>query len=401
MAGDLTSFDAEAYKANLSYATGVNASLIALEVTSASVKVDALIVTSSYSEAENVSSVLAPLEAEPQKGLALLGVPIEVASAVPILPGCLLCIPPSPSAPPPEAPPPPPDWPLISLALFLGIVGLIIVGCVCWCYAIPKIVKPKLRKKKQEDITADTVTAIIEGGTAQPAEDLDPDIEMNPVAVENLKRRQEKEKERKRKAAKKAKEARKEEARRRSMADKGGNKRTSQRPGLMGMASSSGFLVVGAFAKLGIVINGKGGRPPPPKEDAKKVDLKTIDLEIEKEAKKAKEREEQELAEALRLRDPQFPATQPAAPSSSGSKGKNKAGAMGKLGLGGGAAAPPPAARAVLKSSDKSTNAQGKIKAAVVEIEMPDVGQTSSSGAAAGSPHGLPNEFELSDEERT
>ena len=78
---------------------------------------------------------------------------------------------------------------------------------MCWYYAIPKIIQPRLRKKKQKSITADTVDAFIEGGQAAPAEDLDPEIEMNPVAVENLKRQKQKEMERKRKAAKAKKES--------------------------------------------------------------------------------------------------------------------------------------------------------------------------------------------------
>ena len=315
MAGDLTSFDAGEFREQLAKTLEVkNVSDIVIEVQSASVNVDALVVVPTYSEAQTATSILNEFVDDPEKGTGLLGFPLESVKPVQVETGCLICIPPSPSAPPPLAPPPPPDWPLISLALGLGIIGLCIIACVCWYYAIPKIISPKLRKKKEVEINADLVNAFIEGGQAQPAEDLDPELEMNPVAVENLKRAKQKEMEKKRRAAKAKKEA----------AKKG------VVPKLRRSVQSSGFIVAGAFAKLGITITGKPGeeqRRAEASRDPKKIDLRAIDLEIEKATEKLKKQEAEELAAAEKAREAEAEKQAREAPSGGAQlPGKKKAG---------------------------------------------------------------------------
>ena len=331
----MTSFDAGEFREQLAKTLEVkNVSDIVIEVQSASVNVDALVVVPTYSEAQTATSILNEFVDDPDKGTGVLGFPLESVKPVQVETGCLICIPPSPSAPPPLAPPPPPDWPLISLALGLGIIGLCIIACVCWYYAIPKIIAPKLRKKKTVEVTADAVNSMIEMGTgsAGHAEDLDPELEMNPVAVENLKRAKQKEMEKKRRAAKAKKEA----------AKKG------VVPKLRRSVQSSGFIVAGAFAKLGITIAAKPGGEAndsgaEASRDPKKIDLKSIDIEMAKRTEKLKKQEADELAAAEKAREAEAEKQAREAPSGGaqppGKKkaGKKKAGgALGKLGLGGG-----------------------------------------------------------------
>jgi len=358
VAGDLASFDAEEFREQLAKTLEVkNVSDIVLEVQSASVNIDALVVVPTYSEAQTATSILNEFVDDPDKGTGVLGFPLESVKPVQVETGCLICIPPSPSAPPPLAPPPPPDWPLISLALGLGIIGLCIIACVCWYYAIPKIISPKLRKKKEVEINADLVNAFIEGGQAQPAEDLDPELEMNPVAVENLKRAKQKEMEKKRRAAKAKKEAAK--------------KGKGVAPALRRFSQSSGFIVAGAFAKLGITITGKPGeeqRRAEASRDPKKVDLRAIDLEIEKATEKLNKQEAEELAAANAARA----AEQAGQPSTRPPPGKKKAGgALGKLGLSRNAGDEPSVGRIGIRRPRP-----GKEKAT-----PRDLGSTSSSGA--------------------
>jgi len=103
--------------------------------------------------------------------------------------------PPAPPAPPPvlppSAPPPPPDYTLLFWILGGAIAGVIVL-VIFWMVTGPTTVKAlKLRKKEEIAITAETVDEFIAGSAvarkADQQEDQDPDLDVNPIALQKLK----------------------------------------------------------------------------------------------------------------------------------------------------------------------------------------------------------------------
>jgi len=75
--------------------------------------------------------------------------------------------------------------------------------------ALPKIIAPKLRKRREVEVNAAVIDRMIELGPVEMAEDVDPDLAINPVAVEmlrqeKLKAKRKEEKERLKRAEQKA-----------------------------------------------------------------------------------------------------------------------------------------------------------------------------------------------------
>ena len=102
----------------------------------------------------------------------------------------------------------PPDYLAITLGLSIT-AGLLVVLLLMWhCTALPSIVKPRLRRKKQpQDLDRIDINEMIEAGPVNPAEDLDPNLDLNPIQalrIEQKRKAEAKAKEVARKAAKEA-----------------------------------------------------------------------------------------------------------------------------------------------------------------------------------------------------
>ena len=174
----------------------------------------------------------------------------------------------------------------------MASLAVCILFAFCWWWAPKRLAQIRLKNANLYVVNdADVADMIHRGrglGGAARAEDLDPDLEINPIqahvmlaATERVKQKQAKAKAAAARAAKAAKLA--------------------KMPKMLGQGSSvhsSGFLEhheAGAFAKLGIHISfkkAKARKPDPhaapsgaPKKD--EVDLKAIDLRLEKQTRAA------------------------------------------------------------------------------------------------------------------
>ena len=175
------------------------------------------------------------------------------------------------------------------MALTISICVLCAMLAAYYFTALPRIMAPKLRKRQEQALDADDINAMIEMAPVQPAEDVDPDLTVNPVAVamvqrEKEKARQKEEQARKKRAEEKAKLAAK----------------TRGAEGAVPSGETPPRRMGGAMNKLGISV--APAVPGPSKEEGgKDVGLKAIDLHVAKKAETAKKKEEARLAE-------QFPA---------------------------------------------------------------------------------------------
>ena len=112
----------------------------------------------------------------------------------------------SPMIPPPAAPPPLPNYPAIVIPLILAVL-LLTVCLIIWRWYAPKTLAAlKLRKKEVQETTPEMVEGFIIGGSsgskkAEKAEDLDPELMLNPIAVAKIKEEKRKKKEAVRAAA--------------------------------------------------------------------------------------------------------------------------------------------------------------------------------------------------------
>ena len=102
--------------------------------------------------------------------------------------------------PPPAAPPPLPNYPAIVIPLILAVL-LLTVCLIIWRWYAPKTLAAlKLRKKEVQETTPEMVEGFIIGGSsgskkAEKAEDLDPELMLNPIAVAKIKEEKRKKKE--------------------------------------------------------------------------------------------------------------------------------------------------------------------------------------------------------------
>ena len=153
----------------------------------------------------------------------------------------------------------------------LGIAALAFccLFCACWYWAPATLAKIKMRKKPLYAATEAEIEKMIVGGKVAVAEDIDPDLILNPVQLHRFQA---------------------EEARARALKNKPKAKPALKR----NESGSSGFIVAGAFAKLGINISFKAAkhRPVTTTREVEVVDLKTIDAKLQQ------QRAELEQAEA-------------------------------------------------------------------------------------------------------
>lgn len=147
--------------------------------------------------------------------------------------------------PPPLAPPPDPDYAAISVGLSLAAVALLVLFCLCWCYAPARLAHLRVRKKALYAASEAEIEDMILRGQAAPAEDMDPELEVNPIQAFNL--------EQEAVAAKAAKVAKAKQAKKAEQLRK-------QTLFKRNPSTASGFIVAGAFAKLGINISFKASK---------------------------------------------------------------------------------------------------------------------------------------------
>ena len=155
----------------------------------------------------------------------------------------------------------------------------------------------KMRKKKKVEITVDTIMSFVESGSSKKAdmqEDLDPEMQINPIAVARIKAEKEKimkkkmkEKKAKQEAAKKKAAAKAAERAARAAAK---GVRSSQMKRAASKDEISYFTAstdrstgAGAFAKLGVSVEEKAesrNSSRAPSRDA--INVADIDMELEK-----------------------------------------------------------------------------------------------------------------------
>jgi len=89
---------------------------------------------------------------------------------------------------PPTSPEPVPyDW--LPIALGAGALSLLLGGCMlCWCFTdLPKVLAPSLRKKE----ATNEIDGFLGGGGSDAPEDFDPELTLNPVLIDKLKKEKE------------------------------------------------------------------------------------------------------------------------------------------------------------------------------------------------------------------
>lgn len=121
IAGSATDFDQNAFKATLSTTLGVQTSEITLNVTAASVRVEADIVATTTSHKDAIFALLVPLEANTSAASALLGVQVEAVETV-----TSSVVTTSPPPPPPPASPPPVDA-AVALTVIAAVASSVVV----------------------------------------------------------------------------------------------------------------------------------------------------------------------------------------------------------------------------------------------------------------------------------
>jgi hypothetical protein len=146
--------------------------------------------------------------------------------------------------------------------------GCCLLFCCCWCWALPRVVAPRLRRRKELVVTEGVINQFIEQGEARPAEDVDPEMAINPVAIANIEAKKKKALEDKRRKAKE-KRAREHGTLRR------GNE-----------SSGSGFIVAGAWSKLGVTVTRRKSAEKPKVPEVK--GLREIDIAIARDAEAAR-----------------------------------------------------------------------------------------------------------------
>jgi len=153
--------------------------------------------------------------------------------------------------------------------------GAILILIIAWrCTLLPSILKPKVRRKKKEDLRNTDIQDVIEQGPVNPAEDLDPSLEVNPIQKHMIEQAR-------KKAAKEKEDARKQKA-----AGGTGGGGTSPRKGRRGSA----------LTMLGIKISFRQDSKQDVTSTAANPGIAEVDVQIRKEADLARQKEAQRAA---------------------------------------------------------------------------------------------------------
>jgi hypothetical protein len=177
---------------------------------------------------------------------------------------------------------------MISLTLGGSSVGLAFLIIAWRCTALPKIIAPRVRRKRKTvEITESIIEQAIQMAPANPTEDLDPDMVINPIQLRLIEERKKAKAEAKRKA---------------HLAKLKAAKEAAGAGGVVPAAARGGGGGRGSLSKLGINI--VHAPPPPPgggSHPEKHIGIDQIDVHLRVEAaEQAKEREKAEAEEAAR-----------------------------------------------------------------------------------------------------
>jgi len=206
--GDVGSFNQNTFQTNLAQLVQVTTQDVEMtNVAAASVIANTRLTMPDESAA---TTALSTLNGNTTDLSSALGVNVESVSATLIFVTLFAPSPPPPSPPPPESPSSPPPAPpgappflpptpppnppnYAAMIAGLAVAVVAVIALVCWWRCTgPKTLKAlKLRKKEVDPITADTVSEFIAGGAiarkADGLEDDDPDLDVNPIALQKLK----------------------------------------------------------------------------------------------------------------------------------------------------------------------------------------------------------------------
>ena len=174
----------------------------------------------------------------------------------------------------------------------------------------------RLRKKKKVEVTGETIMGFVEAGFVKGAdaqEDMDPDIMLNPIAVQRITAEKEKARRRKKKereAKKKANETKKAAltAERVARAAQAGKEPAEPKEEINYFtASTDRDTGGGAFAKLGISVDQKHGMQAA-KPSKEILDISAIDAELDRLHGKGKARKEAKPEDDRAFREAQAAA---------------------------------------------------------------------------------------------